>query len=176
MSYEFDIIPLQTKVVTVESVLNRMKDYFSLFELNDCIIFRQLSSDYDLKLNDIFKIEEMYQIIGLDSLAITISFDELDADDPDYSFDILDDYARNLLSDEISTLAEAWKDQGYVIKISLCSGKSEIGTGILKAIILAFASEFNGRVLLTQDNIVDLTIGVYSPTEFSKTNFVTVHQ
>jgi hypothetical protein len=78
----------------------------------------------------------------------------------------LEDYGRNLKSDFTHILAERWQTAGHYYGISSFGGRSEHESRIFVALATAIAEACKGYVILMNDGIFDLHVGIYTPEKF----------
>lgn len=95
------------------------------------------------------------------SLSIVANDDQLDEDL------YLEDYGRNLDSARIAELAEQWRRIGHTYGISSGGGRSSVEPQLFVALACALADLCDGHVIVMNDGIFDLGVGVYDPSQFS---------
>jgi hypothetical protein len=79
----------------------------------------------------------------------------------------LEDYGRNLDAATIAELAEQWSRVGHNYEISSGGGRSKVEPALFIALACALADLCDGHVIVMNDGVFDLGVGVYTPALFS---------
>ena len=79
----------------------------------------------------------------------------------------LEDYGRNLGPASITELAEQWRRVGYGYEISSGGGRSTVEPELFIALACALADLCDGHIIVMNDGLFDLGVGVYAPAHFS---------
>jgi hypothetical protein len=102
------------------------------------------------------------------SLSLSIM---ANADDLDESL-YLEDYGRNVDPARISELAEKWRRVGHTYGISSLGGRSRSEPELFTALACALADLCDGHVIVMNDGVFDLGVGVYTPEQFSTAHWL----
>lgn len=98
------------------------------------------------------------------TLGITLMPNQGNVDEVNY----LEDYGRNLDPDFIRYLAEQWQAAGHYYGIESLAGRNKQEPLIFVALAAAIARACQGYIILMNDDIFDLDVGIYTPEQFRK--------
>lgn len=84
----------------------------------------------------------------------------------------LEDYGRNLDAARIAELAEQWRRVGYYYELSSGGGRASNEPALFIALVSALADLCDGHVIVMNDGVFDLGVGVYTPAQFSTTRWL----
>lgn len=97
------------------------------------------------------------------TLSLSIMHNDGNLDETLY----LEDYGRNLDPARIAELAEQWRRVGHNYEISSGGGRSNVEPKLFITLACALAELCDGHVIVMNDGIFDLGVGVYTPAQFS---------
>jgi hypothetical protein len=103
------------------------------------------------------------------TLSISVISKAEDIDEENLELDYLEDYGCNLDSKEVQTLSERWRVARYFYNITSFGGRSQPEPRILIILATAIAYTCSGYIVVTNNNLFDLSIGVYTSEEFQHT-------
>lgn len=103
------------------------------------------------------------------TLSISVISKSEDIDEESLEVDYLEDYGCNLDNKEIQTLAELWRVARYFYNISSFGGRSQDEPKLLITLVTAISYASAGYIIVTNNNLFDLGIGVYKSEEFQYT-------
>ena len=102
------------------------------------------------------------------TLSLSVSANKDDLDETLY----LEDYGRNLDPARIAELAEQWRRVGHTYGISSGGGRSKVEPELFIALACSLADLCDGHVILMNDGVFDLGVGVYTPAQFSSARWL----
>jgi hypothetical protein len=79
----------------------------------------------------------------------------------------LEDFARNLEPRETTALALSWREVGHYYEVSSGGGRSPSEPALLITLACALAGICDGRIIVMNDGVFDLGIGVYTAEQFA---------
>lgn len=91
-----------------------------------------------------------------------------DLDEVEY----LEDYARNLEPRDATALALAWREVGYCYEVSSGGGRSPREPALFITLACALADMCDGRIIVMNDGIFDLGVGVYTAEQFASARWL----
>lgn len=102
------------------------------------------------------------------TLSLSVMENAPDLDESLY----LEDYGRNLDAAMLAELAEQWRRVGHNYEISSGGGRSKLEPELFKALACALADLCDGHVIVMNDGVFDLGVGVYTPAQFSTAHWL----
>jgi len=78
----------------------------------------------------------------------------------------LQDYGRNIDSETVRDLAQRWREAGHFYGLTSLMGRSLPEPHLFVGLASALATVCRGYVIVMNDGILDLGVGVYSPEQF----------
>ncbi|MES2639532.1 MAG: hypothetical protein V4850_08600 [Myxococcota bacterium] len=97
------------------------------------------------------------------TLSLSVRPNEGNLDEAEY----LEDYGRNLAPAQLAELTEGWRRTGRSYGISSLGGRSTHEPELFLALACALADVSDGRVIVMNDGILTLGVGVYTANEFA---------
>jgi hypothetical protein len=105
----------------------------------------------------------IFELATANTLSLTSMRNQGNLDEREY----LEDYGRNLSPAEITRLADAWRDVGVSYGLSSGGGRSSDEPSLLIALACAVGDLCDGRIIVMNDGVFDLGVGVYEPAQFA---------
>ncbi|MCX4239613.1 hypothetical protein [Paraliomyxa miuraensis] len=102
----------------------------------------------------------------------TLSLTILPNEPEDSELEYLRDYGRNLSPTEAEELAQQWRRVGHSFGLSSGGGRSHDEPRMLVALACALADASDGRVILMNDGLFSLGIGIYTPEQFEHAEWI----
>jgi hypothetical protein len=171
MSLDISIIPAGTSKLTAGRLANTMAGYCSTSD-EPIFRFKILGNEYAMSDDDVLRVGEHYQLIGAGELTLTIAFEETDLDDKDYEIDILEDYGKNLSSDDIDPIVKNWKSNAYTVKLSSYVGRTNHELNIMKCLAVSLAEALDGLIVINNNDFLNIPIGIYFPDKVNESDLV----
>jgi hypothetical protein len=84
----------------------------------------------------------------------------------------LKDYARNLEPRGATALALSWRGVGYYYEVSSGGGRSTNEPALFVTLACALADICDGRIIVMNDGIFDLGVGVYTAEQFASVRWL----
>jgi hypothetical protein len=167
MSIQLDIVPTVAEVAFWGDIKNQLQSLISPLEfgfMGETPTLKYLGSDIIVKENDRLLLNKTYYL-SLEipnTLSITVMPNKGNLEELEY----LEDYARNCEFQFIQSLAESWQKTGFYYEITTQGGRSKNEPTIFQFLAAAIAYISSGYVILMNNNIFDLDVGVYKPDDF----------
>ncbi len=134
----------------------------SLLELSSR---QKVENDKQLSLG-----QQYYLILKIpNTLSISVISKTEDLDEENLELDYLEDYGCNLTSEEVQILSERWRVARYFYSIASFGGRSKQESKLLIELATTIAYICSGYIVVTNNDLFDLGIGVYTPEEFQYT-------
>jgi hypothetical protein len=171
MSLDISIIPVGASELTAGRLANTMAGY--CYTTDESIFrFKVLGDEDAMPDDDVFRVGEHYQLIGAGELTLTIAFEETDLDDKGYELDILEDYGKNLSSDDIDPIVKSWKSNAYTVKLSSYAGRTDRELNTMKCLAVSLAEALDGLIVINNNDFLNIPIGIYSPDKVNESDLV----
>jgi hypothetical protein len=103
------------------------------------------------------------------TLSISVISKAEDFDEENLELDYLEDYGHNLNPEKIQLLVHQCKLARYFYIITSFGGRSQPEPNLLITLATAIASTCAGYIVVTNNNLFNLDVGVYTPEEFQYT-------
>lgn len=172
MSIDLDVFPTNADLFTWKQLKNKFQELLS-FEDRERIGKPSL-----LKLNPKIKIEDDEQLSfhSEDHVFYYPSFDisstlsiGITKNKSNYTNELeyLEDFGRNLDTQNIQKLAQQWKEVGYTYGLTTYAGRSKWEPDLFVALATAIAYLCQGYVIVMND-VFTVDVGVYNLQEFQQ--------
>jgi hypothetical protein len=134
----------------------------SLFELDSK---RKVADDEQLSLG-----HHYYLSLAIpNTLGFSVISKAEDIDEENLELDYLEDYGSNLDPQKVQILLERWRIARYFYIITSFGGRSQPEPRLLIALASAIAYSCAGYIVVTNNDLFDLDIGIYTSEEFQYT-------
>ncbi|MEH2139402.1 hypothetical protein [Nostoc sp.] len=134
----------------------------SLFELASK---RKVADDEQLSLGNHY-----YLSLAIpNTLGLSVISKAEDIDEENLELDYLEDYGENLEPKEVQILLERWRIARYFYIITSFGGRSRPEPRLFIALATAIAFSCSGYIIVTNNDLFDLGVGIYTPEEFQYT-------
>jgi len=167
VSIDLDVLATTPELICWGNLKKRLQELLSPVELeflgeNPALLHlgsnRVLAEDEKLSLNNSY-----YLSLAIDNtLSITVMPNEGNLNELEY----LEDYGRNLEPEDVGRLAARWQAAGHYYDITSLAGRSKPEPRLFIALVTAVAYSCFGCVIVMNDDILDLKVGVYTPGYF----------
>jgi hypothetical protein len=101
--------------------------------------------------------------LSLSAMPSTNNLDEIE---------YLGDYARNLEPTDATALALSWREVGYYYEVSSGGGRSPNEPTLFITLACALADICDGRIIVMNDGLFDLGVGVYTAEQFASARWL----
>jgi hypothetical protein len=170
MSIDLDILATVPELICWGNVKNKLQKLLSPAEgkilgehpaLLHLGLNKAVGEDERLSLNSSYYLS----LTIANTLSITVMPNEGNLDELEY----LEDYGRNLEPGEIETLAKRWRTARHYYGICSLGGRSQPEPKLFVTLATAIAYSCVGYVIVMNNDIFDLGVGVYTPEQFRHT-------
>jgi hypothetical protein len=167
MSIDLDILATTSELICWGNLKKRLQELLSPVEVeflgkNPALLHlgsnKVLAEDEKLSLNDSYYLS----LEIANTLSITVMPNEGNLNELEY----LEDYGRNLEPEDIKRLAARWQAVGHYYGITSLAGRSKPESKLFIALATAVAYNCFGYVIVMNNDILDLKVGVYTPEHF----------
>ena len=155
MGIDLDVIPLVGETVPLAAVL-------------DCLAgegmtstFRKLGTERQVRRDEGLEIDGAYEVGTSGNLMLYVN--PTDEDDEDYEQDMLEEYGRNRSALETEEVCKQWAKVGYSFTVSSGVGRTREDSSLQKHLVAALARATNGFVIVEDNDVLSLSIGIYPP-------------
>lgn len=171
MSIDLDIFATAPELATWSQIRSKLQMLVSPTEqttlLGNSPSLCEIGSNKEVVDNKPLSIGHYYLSLPTDNtLGIGVISKTEDFEEESLELDYLEDYGRNLELEEIEILAKRWRKADYYYGIETWGGRSKPEPRLFVALAAAIAYSCNGYVVVMNENIFDLGIGVYRPEQF----------
>jgi hypothetical protein len=167
MSIDLDIFPTSKRGVCWRNIEDRLQallgasshellgDHPALWHLSSHTV---MGDDDNLTPNNSY----YFALAVPNTLILTVMPNQGNLDEHEY----LEDYGRNLAPVVIQELANRWHKVGYYYELTSMMGRSKPEPELLIALTSAIADVCSGYIIVMNDDIFDLGVGIYTSEQF----------